>query len=160
MASKLAWVWRKIWNPIAGEIFAALHAANTGRRELPPAQPAFIWYPYGDSPDFPEVETGGRTALAGPVYRADRYPEATRLPSYYDGKLFIYDWMRHWIKVVTLTPSGDYEAMEPFLPDVKLAGPIDLELGPDGTLYLLEYGIGWFAQNPDAGLSRIEPAPR
>jgi glucose/arabinose dehydrogenase len=133
-------------------------ASNTGRAELPPAQPAFIWYPYGESRDFPEVGTGGRTALAGPVYRADRYPEATRLPGYYDGKLFIYDWLRHWIKVVTLTPEGDYEAMEPFLPDVKFAGPIDLELGPDGSLYLLEYGIGWFAQNPDAGLSRIEAA--
>ncbi len=134
-------------------------AANTGLRDLPPARPAFIWYPYADSPDFPEVGSGGRTLLAGPVFRADRYPEATRLPRYYDGKLFIYDWLRHWIKAVTLTASGDYEAMEPFLPDVKLASPIDLELGPDGSLYLLEYGIGWFSQNPDAGLSRIEPDP-
>jgi glucose/arabinose dehydrogenase len=135
-------------------------AGNTGLRDLPAAQRAFIWYPYGESPDFPEVGSGGRTALAGPLFRADRYPEATRLPRYYDGKLFIYDWIRNWIKVVTLTASGDYEAMEPFLPDEKLAGPIDLALGPDGTLYLLEYGTGWFSKNPDAALARIGPAPR
>src|SRR5690606_19749688 len=41
---------------------------NTGLTELPPAQPAFIWYPYGESPDFPSVGTGGRNAMAGPVY--------------------------------------------------------------------------------------------
>jgi len=31
-----------------------------------------------------------------------------------------------------------------------------MEMGPDGKIYLLEYGSGWFTQNPDAGLSRID----
>jgi len=31
-----------------------------------------------------------------------------------------------------------------------------MEVGPDGKLYLLEYGTGWFTKNPDAGLSRID----
>ncbi len=134
-------------------------AANTGIRDLPPATPAFIWYPYRESPDFPPVGTGGRSAMAGPVFRAERYPGGGALPRYYDGKLIIYDWIRNWIKAVTLTDAGDYEAMEPFLPGVKLAAPIDIELGPDGSLYVLEYGIGWFKQNPDAALSQIA-APR
>ncbi len=134
--------------------------ANTGVRELPKAEPAWIWYPYRASPDFPQTGTGGRSAMAGPVIRAERYPGGGALPRYYDGKLIIYDWMRNWMKVVTLTEAGDYEAMEPFLPGVKFAAPIDVELGPDGSLYVLEYGIGWFKQNPDAGLSRIAPAPR
>ena len=82
------------------------------------------------------------------------------MPRYYDGKLIIYDWIRNWMKAVTLTEAGDYEAMEPFLPGMKFAAPIDVELGPDGSLYILEYGIGWFKQNPDAGLSRIAAAPR
>jgi hypothetical protein len=46
--------------------------------------------------------------------------------------------------------------MEPFMDSTKFASPIDLELGPDGALYLLEYGTGWFAKTPDAGLSRLE----
>ena len=37
---------------------------NTGLTELPPAQPALIWYPYGVSPDFPSLGAGGRTAMA------------------------------------------------------------------------------------------------
>jgi cytochrome c551/c552 len=31
-----------------------------------------------------------------------------------------------------------------------------MEVGPDGKLYLLEYGTGWFSKNADAGLARID----
>jgi glucose/arabinose dehydrogenase/cytochrome c551/c552 len=129
---------------------------NTGLVDLPPAQPAFIWYPYAHSPEFPEVGTGGRNAMAGPVYYTDMFPEATRYPDYYNGKLFIYDWIRGWIKAVTLQPNGDFEQMEPFMEHIKLHNCIDMEVGPDGKLYLLEYGTAWFAKNADAGLSRID----
>ena len=60
------------------------HLNNTGIQELPPAQPAFIWYPYAASPDFPQVGTGGRNAMAGPVYYTDMFPKETRLPDYYN----------------------------------------------------------------------------
>ncbi len=133
-----------------------LSANNTGIADLPPAQPAFIWYPYALSPEFPELGTGGRNAMAGPVYYTDMYPAATRYPGYYNGKLFVYDWIRGWIKVVSLQPDGDFELMEPFMPNTTLHNCIDMEAGPDGKLYLLEYGTGWFQKNPDAGLSRID----
>jgi cytochrome c len=133
-----------------------LSANNTGLTELPPAQPAFIWYPYATSPEFPELGTGGRNAMAGPVYYTDMYPPATRYPDYYNGKLFIYDWIRGWIKVVTMQSNGDFEIMEPFMPKTTLHNCIDMEAGPDGRLYLLEYGTGWFQKNPDAGLSRVD----
>src|SRR5206468_777770 len=71
---------------------------NTGLQQLPPAQPAMIWYGYGNSKDFPELGSGGRTAMAGPVYYSNEFPKDTRYDSYYDGKLFIYEWMRGWIK--------------------------------------------------------------
>lgn len=129
---------------------------NTGLQELPPAQPAFIWYPYAASSDFPQVGTGGRNAMAGPVYYTDMYPAATRLPDYYNGKLIIYDWIRGWIKAVSLFENGDYNKMEPFFPDIKVNALIDMEVGPDGKLYLLEYGSGWFSKNEDSGLARID----
>jgi cytochrome c len=129
---------------------------NTGLKELPPAQPAFIWYPYGASPDFPQVAAGGRNAMAGPVYYTDMYPKETRLPEYYNGKLIIYDWIRGWIKAVTMQPNGDFDKMEPFFPSIKVNSLIDMEIGPDGKLYLLEYGNGWFTKNADAGLARID----
>ena len=31
--------------------------------------------------------------------------------------------------------------------------PMDMQFGPDGNLYLLTYGDGFFSANPDAGLS-------
>jgi cytochrome c len=129
---------------------------NTGIKELPPAQPAFIWYPSGYTKYFPQAATGGRNAMAGPVYYTDLYPKETRLPDYYNGKLFIYDWIRGWIKAVTMLPNGDFDKMEPFMENTKLANAIDMEMGPDGKIYLLEYGTGWFQKNPDAGLSRVD----
>ncbi|MEX2368074.1 MAG: ThuA domain-containing protein, partial [Balneolaceae bacterium] len=129
---------------------------NTGLTVLPPAEPAFIWYPYAVSSEFPEVGTGGRNAMAGPVYYTDLYPEESRLPEYYDGKLFIYEWIRDWVKVVTLRPNGDFDKMEPFMAGTTFNAIMDMEVGPNGQLYLLEYGKGWFSRNPDSGLSRID----
>lgn len=129
---------------------------NTGLQQLPPAQPAYIWYPYAASPDFPQVGTGGRNAMAGPVYYTDMFPKATRYPEYYNGKLIIYDWIRGWIKAVTMLPNGDFDKMEPFVEGESFANPIDMEVGKDGRLYVLEYGRGWFAKNADAGIARID----
>jgi len=129
---------------------------NTGLQELPAVSPAFIWYPYADSPDFPEVGSGGRNAMAGPAYYTDMFPAETRLPDYFNGKLFIYDWIRGWIKLVTMRENGDFDKMEPFMPNTKFNALIDFEVGPDGKLYGLEYGNGWFSQNADAGLFRID----
>lgn len=127
---------------------------NTGLTQLPPAQPAYIWYPYGISKEFPQVGGGGRTAMAGPVYHTA--PGVNPYPAYYNGKLIIYEWIRGWVKAVSMSPEGDYLKMEPFLSGIPLAAPIDMELGPDGKLYILEYGKGWFSKNPDAGIVRID----
>lgn len=148
---------------ISGAPFDPAHPVNnsrnnTGLTDLPPAQPAFIWYPYAVSPDFPEVGTGSRNAMAGPVYYTDMFPKETRLPDYYNGKLLIYDWMRGWIKAVTMLPNGDFDKMEPFFENIKMNNCIDMEVGPDGRIYLLEYGTGWFQKNADAGLARIDYA--
>jgi cytochrome c len=130
---------------------------NTGLRELPPAQKAFIWYPYDESKEFPLLGTGGRTAMAGPVlYRSDLKDAKNVFPEYYEGKLFIYEWMRGWIMAVTLDKDGNYTSMERFMPSYKFSNPMDMEFGPDGNLYMLEYGTGWFQGNDDARLVRIE----
>ncbi|GMQ25003.1 hypothetical protein Aoki45_16850 [Algoriphagus sp. oki45] len=129
---------------------------NTGLKQLPPVHPAFIWYPYAASPDFPSVGTGGRNAMAGPVYYSEMYPAETRYPDYFDGKLFIYEWIRGWVKVVTMTEDGSFDKMEPFMAGTKFNALMDMEMGPDGKIYILEYGNGWFSKNPDAGLFRID----
>lgn len=129
---------------------------NTGRTELPPAQPAFIWYPYGSSPEFPLVGNGGRNAMAGPTYYCDKYPQSTRMPDYFDGKLLIYEWMRGWIMAVTVDSSGNFSRMEPFAQHLQLSRPMDMVVDKNGSIWVLEYGTQWFATNPDARLSRID----
>ncbi|MEL6926783.1 MAG: PQQ-dependent sugar dehydrogenase, partial [Bacteroidota bacterium] len=100
---------------------------NTGMQELPPAQPAFIYYPYGASNEFPIVGDGGRNAMAGPVFYTEDYADTDkRFPGYYNGKLFTYDWMRGWIMAVTMDDDGSFKRMERFLPSQKFSNPIDI----------------------------------
>jgi len=98
--------------------------------------------------------------MAGPVYHYGDYAgSAVRLPEYYDNKFIHYDWMRGWTLAATLTPSGDYVRMEPFLSQLTFDHPVDMEMGSDGSLYVLEYGTYWNAKNPNARLSRITYHP-
>ncbi|MEX2111175.1 MAG: ThuA domain-containing protein [Gemmatimonadaceae bacterium] len=130
---------------------------NTGLTELPPARSAMIWYPYGPSPEFPVLGSGGRTAMAGPILHRDEFRGAARpFPRWYDGKLFIYEWMRGWIMSVTMDGKGDLVSIERFMPSHRFSNPIDMQFGPNGDLYVLEYGTAWFQGNDDARLVRIE----
>ncbi|MEX2345453.1 MAG: PQQ-dependent sugar dehydrogenase, partial [Balneolaceae bacterium] len=130
---------------------------NTGLTELPPVQEPFIWYPYGASEVFPSLKSGSRSAVGGPFFYKRDFEDAERsFPDYYEGKWFIADFTRNWILAVTLDENGDYVSMEPFLPDYFPASPIDMNFGPNGDLYVLEYGSGWFQGNPNSRLVRIE----
>ncbi|MEQ8714251.1 MAG: ThuA domain-containing protein [Cyclobacteriaceae bacterium] len=130
---------------------------NTGMEQLPPAQPAYIWYPYDRSEEYPTVGDGGRNAMAAGVYYADDYGSSpNKLPEYYDEKLIIYDWMRGWMKAVTMSEEGDYEYMEPFLDGMELNNVIDFVFSPNGEIYFLEYGTIWFSKNTDARLVKVD----
>jgi cytochrome c len=96
--------------------------------------------------------------MAGPVYHSEDYKNPGKLPSYFNNKLFIYEFIRGWIKVVTMDAKGNYVSMEPFMKSTKFNAMIDMEMGPDGKLYVLEYGTngGWFKKNSDAGINRID----
>jgi len=129
---------------------------NTGSRDLPPARPALLFYPYGKSAEFPLLGEGGRTACAGPVYHAaDHAGSATRFPDRYDNTLFIYEWTRHWIMAVTLDDDERIARIEPFMPHHPFVRPIDMQFGPDGALYLIEYGDTW-GVNANARLVRVD----
>lgn len=130
---------------------------NTGLKVLPPAEKAFVWYPYGDSKEFPLVGSGGRNAMAGPVFYSEDFKNAERaFPNYYNGKFLQYEWMRGWIMAVTMDKDGNYVSMERFMPSYKFSNPMDMEFADNGDLYVLEYGSGWFTANDDARLVRIE----
>lgn len=131
---------------------------NTGIQDLSPAQKPMIWYPYDKSTEFPDVGTGGRSAMAGPVYHFDaKLSSKSKFPEYYNKGLFIYDWMRNWVFVVRLDKDQNFVRMEPFMPNTgDFRRPIDMEVGPEGSFYMLEYGSVYGIDNVDARLVRID----
>lgn len=130
---------------------------NTGLRELPPAQPALIYYPYATSPEFPLVGSSSRCAIGGPVYhRTDFDNPARPFPAYYEDKWLIADYSRFWIMSVTLDEEGNYKSMERFAPDYHPVQPLDIKFGPDGDLYVLEYGSNPARSAKEAKLVRVE----
>jgi cytochrome c len=144
-----------------GAAFDPLHPLNhsvnnTGANELPPAQPAFMYYPAGPSDKFPEVGSGGRTACAGPVYYEQDYRDSNnRLPAQFDRTLFAFEWSRNWIVAVQLDEDSRIKRLERFLPDQKFTRPIQLKIDKAGSLYVLLYGETW-GVNADAELIRID----
>jgi cytochrome c len=130
---------------------------NTGLTELPPAQPALIYYPYAVSEKFPLVGSSSRAAIGGPVYRRADFANPKRpFPAYYEGTWLAADLSRFWIMAIRLDANGNYRSMEPFAPEYHPRQPIDLKFGPDGDLYVLEYGGSTSRSPQEARLVRIE----
>ncbi|HEU4902692.1 MAG TPA: ThuA domain-containing protein, partial [Flavisolibacter sp.] len=131
---------------------------NTGAKKLPTPQKPMVWYPYARSAEFPDLGEGGRCAMGGPVYHYNPSLQSTRkLPAYYDKALFVYDWMRNWVFALRFDENNNYKRMEPFmLTNGDFRRPIDMEIGPDGAIYMLEYGSVYGIDNVDARLVRID----
>jgi glucose/arabinose dehydrogenase/PKD repeat protein len=135
---------------------------NTGLTELPEVTQPQVWYSYGASAEFPELETGGIGPMAGPAYQFDprktRGARATAWPAYYDNVPLFYEWTRDYIKEFRLDADRDEVAdINDVLASFDLQNPIDIEFGPNGSLYVLNYGNGFFGQNqPGAELARID----
>jgi cytochrome c len=131
---------------------------NTGLTNLPPATPPMIWYPYAASEEFPDLGVGGRSAMAGSFYTFDpNSPSKNKFPEYYDGTLFIMEWMRNWVMAVRFDETENYLRSEPFMTvNGDFRRPIDMTFGKDGVLYMLEYGSVYGADNDDARLVKIE----
>ena len=150
---------------------------NTGLTELPPVVQPDVWYSYTQSAEFPEltsVPAGGIGPMGGPAYDFDPAKASPPAwPAYFDGVPLFYEWTRDYIKEFRLDGAGNLAEIRPgggAFPGVSLLGTLgpangdqrtldngmDLEFGPDGALYTLEYGDGFFSENPDAQLARID----
>jgi cytochrome c len=134
---------------------------NTGLKQLPPAQAAMVWYPYAPSKEFPELGQGGRSAMAGEFYNFKAAAAGSnRFPEYYHNGLFVFDWMRNWVKVLRYDANENYVRTEDFLPVTgDFRRPIDLAFGQDGVMYMLEYGSVYGIDNTDARLVKLEYNP-
>ncbi len=135
---------------------------NTGIQQLPPTKPALVWEQHGGSDDWPALDNPGGCGSPNhtEVYHYDaNLVSDVKWPQYYDNKWIISEYCRNWIKEVQFdngNPStGTPTTIEPVLSGTTFVHPMDFEFGPDGAMYLLEYGSGWFSGATDAGLYRI-----
>lgn len=162
----------------SGRLFSAERpingsANNTGLKELPPAEGSMIpaphsWEAYLEYPsewsghvsydrlrEVPFPQLAGGAPMQGPVYYHKQGHDDSALPRYYNGKAFILERGQNWIKYITFGKEGRPVEVEPFLPGVEFKRPMDLTVGPDGALYLAEWGSEYGAPNEDSGIYRI-----
>ncbi|MFH9611072.1 ThuA domain-containing protein [Streptomyces sp. NPDC017448] len=127
---------------------------NTGLVDLPPAQAA--WIPY-DGGSVPEFGSGSESPMGGPVYRYDAALDSpVKFPEAYDGDFFAGEFGRKWIKRIEQDADGAVHSIN----DVPWSGTqiMDMAFGPDGALYVLDYGLAWFGGDENSALYRIENA--
>nr|BFE74599.1 hypothetical protein GCM10020092_079000 [Actinoplanes digitatis] len=93
--------------------------------------------------------------MGGPVYNFNpALASDVKFPASYNGKAFIGEFTSRWIKAVTLNANGTAGAIEP-IPWTGTA-IMDMEFGPDGALYVLDYGTTWFGGDANSAVYRIE----
>ncbi|MFE9375008.1 ThuA domain-containing protein [Streptomyces sp. NPDC006855] len=127
---------------------------NTGLVDLPPAEAA--WIPY-DGGSVPEFGSGSESPMGGPVYRYDAGLDSpVKFPEAYDGDFFAGEFGRRWIKRIEQDADGTVQSIN----DVPWSGTqiMDMAFGPDGALYVLDYGLAWFGGDENSALYRIENA--
>ena len=142
---------------------------NTGLTNLPPAIGADAWMGYSelDPRHIPDLGGGG-APTGGPRYHYDPNGPPTKFPEFYDDLWFNGEWNNGWIKTFALNGTGAVTDVEPF-PYLGPAGcqqnasangcykrPMDMDFGPDGSLYLIEWGSGFGGNNADSGIYRID----
>lgn len=120
--------------------------------------PAQIHYTYHPDLSFPAMAHGiTRTAIAGPVYRYDGDGEYA-FPEAYQGQFLMLEFSRNSMVTVPFdsdTATLDTTAMAPALLG-SLTGPIDATIGPDGAVYVANYGAGFY-NAPGGSIARIVP---
>ncbi|MFD1047985.1 PQQ-dependent sugar dehydrogenase, partial [Kibdelosporangium lantanae] len=130
---------------------------NTGLKKLPAAIPAKIWYHYQSDPqNFPQLSGGA--PMAGPVYRYDPNLNSTRKwPVDYDGRAIFAEWNNSTMFSFQLDSTGtNVTSIDRLLPSVTFNRPMDFKFGPDGALYMVEWGTGYGGGNADAAIVRID----
>ena len=131
---------------------------NTGLTNLPPATGASAWMGYTEQdPRFtPDLGTGG-APMGGPRYHFDaNLVSARKFPAFYDNKWFIGEWNNGRIKTANLDATGGMTKVDAFALGTGYKRPMDIEFGPDGALYVIEWGSGFNGDNADSGVYRID----
>ncbi|MDG4834288.1 ThuA domain-containing protein [Solwaraspora sp. WMMD1047] len=127
---------------------------NSGITQLPPSQRA--WLPYGGEQNPPALCCGSLSPMDAVVYNYDAsLASDVKFPASMNGRVFLGEFGRRWVKTATVTGSGGVGTIESF-PAYTGTQVMDMEFGPDGALYILDYGTGWGSGDASSAVHRIE----
>ncbi|WP_240662051.1 ThuA domain-containing protein [Streptomyces sp. WAC 06738] len=116
----------------------------------------------------PWLKGGGQAAMTGPVYRYDASSDSdVKWPEYWNDKWFVGDFYdgdqpRHAV-VMDPDNAGDgglpvhAESLDKIIPvgNGGIRNLMDWKFGPDGALYVLDYGRGFFNADSASALWRV-----
>jgi len=101
-------------------------------------------------------------AITGPFVQYPLQKASTEaLPPHFHNKWIVGDWGEQWFALISLNSQGRvYKEPEKLFETEFFAAPIFATLGPDGILYLIEYGTNgknpvWFESAPNTAISKI-----
>lgn len=118
----------------------------------------------------PYLKGGSQAIMTGPTYHYDQVDTDSGVawPKYWDDKWFIGDQSNSQNRVaVTVDPAGVPTAQPPAFAETlraiipggngndRLQSWMDAKFGPDGALYMLDYGSGFFSVSPNQKLIRV-----
>jgi cytochrome c len=119
------------------------NAKNTGLVDLPPAIAATNSY-------------AQQAAITGPIYRYNgKLKTPGKFPPHFDGLWIVTDFQTGYMDTISLTPAGAKKNQGRIFTNMRFDRPIDLQTGPDGALYVMNYA-GWFGPATTTGIVRIE----
>ncbi|MFC6090150.1 carbohydrate-binding protein [Saccharothrix lopnurensis] len=128
---------------------------NTGLTALPAARSAWLKY---DNCSISAFGCGSESPMSAPVYRYDAAnPSSIKFPPSLDGHVFATEFGRRWIKTIDVGTDGSAGQISDF--PWRGTQVMDAAFGPDGALYVLDYGTGWGSGDASSALYRIEYNP-
>ena len=104
--------------------------------------PPLLYYCTGNTQKGLSSKLGGgsETAMAGPMYDFDPNNASTvKMPPYFHRKVIFGDYSRHYVWLVGLDTAGTRTSLERIKTNVSMT---DIHMGPDGSIYLLDYDNG------------------
>jgi hypothetical protein len=112
---------------------------------LPPARPAFKLHTLGTSP------------ISGPLYRYDGESKSTvKFPPHFQRKWFVTDYTSGIVNVLTLDSAAEkVVTAQKIFGNTAFFGPVDFRGGPDGALYVTNYGTANFSSGGNTSIVRI-----
>ncbi|WP_318151975.1 ThuA domain-containing protein [Nocardioides hwasunensis] len=131
---------------------------NTGLTNLPPAKKAVIWQSNNASiTGTPEIGASGAPMTSGTYSYDPDLASDRKWPAYFDSKAIWADWNNNRLFTVQMNQAGtNYTDINRFLPSLPMKRPHALQFGPDGALYMIEWGSGFNGNNTDSGIYRID----